>query len=65
MLIAVLDDPADEAIVRAIPTSLGVAFRIDAAPLTGISLQLIESSFAADVAQLTWPPGNPGPEGAV
>lgn len=72
-LIAVLDDPVDEADVRewleqigrAIPLSLGVAYRIDAAPSTGISLQLIESSFATDVTQLTWRPGSPGPEGAV
>ena len=68
-LIAVLDDPGDEANVRewleqigrAIPSSLGVAYRIDAKPSTGISLQLIESSFAADVTQLTWRPGSPGP----
>ncbi len=72
-LIAVLDDPADEANVRewleqigrAIPSALGVAYRIDAATSTGISLQLIQSSFAADITQLTWRPGSPGPQGAV
>ena len=72
-LFAVLDDPIDEAevrewleqIARAIPTDLGVARRIEAAPSTRISLQLIESSFAADVTQLTWRPGTPGPEGAT
>ncbi len=72
-LIAVLDDPADEANVRewleqigrTIPSSLGVAYRIDAASSSGISLQLIESSFAADATQLTWRPTSPRPEGAV
>lgn len=61
-LIAVLLNSADEQDVRAwlaqiaqaIPTQLGVSDRIEAAPATQISLQLVESSFAADVTQLTW-----------
>lgn len=70
-LFAVLDEPGDEQSVRewlagiaqAIPAELGVADEIEAAPATGISLHLIETSYAADVTQLTWRPNRPEPEG--
>ena len=72
-LIAVLDNPADEGAVRewladiakAVPTALGVANRIEAAPATQISLHLIENSYPADVTQLTWRPNDPAPQGAL
>ncbi|MEX6430890.1 hypothetical protein AB6A68_13780 [Ferrimicrobium acidiphilum] len=69
--VAIVDDPADEAVVRQwlaaiareIPTDLGVASRIEAAASTGISLHLIESSFAVGATQLTFRPNSPNPEG--
>lgn len=72
-LVAVLDDPEDEDAVRVwlaeiardVPAALGVAHRIEAAPATAVSLQLIESSFGADVTKITWRPGSPEPEGAA
>jgi hypothetical protein len=72
-LIAVLDDAGDEQAVREwlsgialeVPPALGVVDRIEAATSAGISLQLTEDSYAADVKQLTWRPGNPAPEGAA
>jgi hypothetical protein len=72
-LYAVLDDAADEDRVRewlagiaaAIPVDLGVADQIEAATAEGVSLQLIETSYAADVTQLTWRPGHPDPTGAT
>ncbi len=71
VLVAVLDNPTDEAVVRQwlaaiareIPTDLGVASRIEAAASTGISLHLIESSFAVGATQLTFRPNSPNPEG--
>ena len=71
-LIAVLDDAAHEDEVRAwlarvsqaVPTDLGVADRIEAADADGIAFSLIESSYAADVSQVTWRRDQPEPEGA-
>ncbi len=72
-LFAVLADSRDEAEVRAwlgrvcqaIPTELGVADRIQAAHADGIALSTIESSYAADVRQVTWRRDQPKPEGAT
>lgn len=72
-LFAVLEDDADEHEVRSwlstialeIPSELGVADRIEAATASGISLELIEDSYSADVSQLTWRPNNPDPSGAI
>lgn len=71
-LFAVLDGPNDEAEVRAwlasvaaaVPTDLGVADQIEAATADGIAFSTIESSYAADVSQVTWRRGQPYPEGA-
>ncbi len=52
-------------IVKRVPTDLGVADVLEAAPATMISFDLIETSYAADVAQLTWRPNQPEPEGVV
>jgi hypothetical protein len=72
-LFAVLDDPGNEDAVRewlaeiaaSVPAELGVADQIEAAPATGISLHLIESSYAADLSRLTWRPGESAPQGAA
>ena len=48
-----------------IPTHLGVLDQIEAATACGISLELVEASYSADVSQVTWRPNNPDPEGAV
>jgi hypothetical protein len=72
-LFAVLDADVDEEEVRvwlaevgtAIPTDLGIADRIEAATADGIAYSVIETSYAADVTQVTWRPGQPGPEGAT
>ena len=72
-LFAVLDEARDAELVREwlagisalVPTELGVADELEAAPATGISFDLVERSFAADLTQLTWRPNQPGPEGAV
>lgn len=72
-LFAVLDDPADEAVVRAwlalvaqaVPVALGVADQIEAAGADGIALSTIEISYSADVSQVTWPRSRPDPEGAT
>jgi hypothetical protein len=72
-LFAALDDPADEDAVRdwlaeiaaCVPSDLGVADQIEAAPATSISLHLIETSYAADVSRLTWRPADPAPQGAA
>ena len=52
-------------IARAVPTRLGVVDRIEAATAAGISFQLIETSYATDITQLTWGLGSPDPEGAT
>ena len=72
-LFAILVDEDDEQEVRewladiaqAIPATLGIADQIEAATAAGISFQLIETSYAADVSSLTWRPGDPQPEGAT
>jgi hypothetical protein len=72
-LFAILDDAGDEELVREwlagiaarVPVELGIADVVEAAPATGISFHLIETSYAADVTQLTWRPHQPEPEGAV
>ncbi len=69
-LFAVLDDPDDEDAIRewlaeVVPSELGVADQIEAAPATGISLHLIETSYAADLSRLTWRPADPVPQGAA
>jgi len=71
-LFAILERPEDREparewlaeIATAIPDSLGIADQLDARAADGISLQLIETSYSADVAQLTWRPNTPDPEGA-
>jgi hypothetical protein len=72
-LFAVLDDAADEGEMRAwlarisqvVPTELGVADQIEAATADGIAFSTIESSYSADVSQVTWRRGQPDPEGAA
>lgn len=72
-LYAVLERPedADEvrewlaSVAQRVPIELGVADVIEAAPATGISLHLVETSYAADVSRLTWRPSQPGPDGAT
>lgn len=72
-LFAILENEADEPEVRTwlsaislkIPPDLGLADQIGAATARGISLELIETSYSADVTQVTWRPNNPDPEGAV
>jgi hypothetical protein len=71
-LYAVLDNEGDAGTVREwladialeVEPSLGVADIIEAAPATGISLDLIETSYSADVTQLTWRTNRPEPDGA-
>jgi hypothetical protein len=61
-LFGVVHDEANADMVREwlaeiainVPTHLGVADEIEAAPTTGISLQLIENSFVIDATDLTW-----------
>lgn len=70
-LFAVLDNPDDEPEVRAwlarvaeaVPVELGVADQIEAATSDGIAYSTIESSYAADVSQVTWRRDRPDPEG--
>ncbi len=72
-MFAILDSESDEDAVRiwlaevstAIPTDLGIADRIEAATADGIAYSVIETSYAADVTQVTWRPGQPSPEGAA
>jgi hypothetical protein len=72
-LYAVLVDPADELEVRAwlataaqaVPVDLGVADVIEAATAARISLNLVETSYPADVSQLTWRANQPRPDGAL
>lgn len=72
-LFAMLDDPADEAdvrawlarVARAVPVDLGVADQIEAASAGGIAFSTIELSYSADVTQVTWPRSRPDPEGAT
>jgi hypothetical protein len=70
-LYAVLSDGADADEVRAwlaevalrVPQELGIGDVFEARPATGISLHLVETSFSADVTQITW--GKRPPRGAV
>ena len=72
-LFAVLDNADDEDDVRAwlaqvaqaIPVDLGVADQIEAASADGITFSTIDSSYSADVSQVTWRRDLPGPEGAT
>jgi hypothetical protein len=72
-LYAVLENDEDTDRVRewladisqAIPPELGLADEIEAATAAGISLHTVETSYAADVSQLTWRPNQPEPEGAT
>lgn len=72
-LFAVLENEAEEDDVRtwlagislAVPADLGVVDQIEAATARRISLELIETSYSADVTQVTWRPNNPEPEGAI
>lgn len=71
-LFAVLERPGDRDAARewlaeiatAVPATLGIADELDARAADGISLHLIETSYAADVAQITWRPNKPESEGA-
>jgi hypothetical protein len=71
-LFAIIESAADRGEIRTwlagiaqdVPPELGVADEIEAATSRGISLELIEYSYSADVTQLTWRPNSPNPEGA-
>jgi hypothetical protein len=70
-LFAILEDDADRDEIRAwlsgisqdIPSELGIADEIEAAPVSEISLQLVQGSYAADVTEVTWRPNDPNPQG--
>ncbi len=72
-MFAILDAESDEEEVRvwlaevstAIPNDLGIADRIEAATADGIAYSVIETSYSADVTQVTWRRGQTGPEGAT
>ena len=72
-LFAVLDNATDEDPVRkwlaevavSVPNDLGIADQLEAATADGIAFSTIEQSYAADVTQVTWRPGQPGPDGAT
>lgn len=72
-LYAVIEDPLDEErvrtwladIARAVPAELGVSVQLLAATTAGISMGVLERSYAADASRLTWRPNSPDPEGAV
>lgn len=71
-LFAVLESEKDRETVRAwladiakaVPAALGIADEVEARSAEGISLHLVETSYAADVAQLTWRRDQPNPDGA-
>lgn len=71
-LFAVIERDADRDEIRTwlagisqdVPSELGIADEIEAATAGGISLELIEDSYSADITQLTWRPNSPNPEGA-
>lgn len=71
-LYGVLAPDADATEVRAwladvslrVSDDLGIADRIEVALPTGISLELIETSYAADVMRVTWRGSSPSPIGA-
>lgn len=70
-LYAVLMNPADRDEVREwlagiaqdVPASLGISDAVDAQSADHVSLELIETSYSADVSQLTWRPNTPAPQG--
>jgi hypothetical protein len=72
-LFAILERSEDEEEVRvwlseaalAVPATMGVADEIRAAPSDRVSLHLVETSYAADVSQVTWRANQPAPEGAA
>jgi len=72
-LIAVLNDNSDRDEVRvwladialAVPEHLGIVDVIEAATASEISLELVETSYPADVSGLTWRPNSPNPDGAI
>lgn len=72
-LYAVLNDDEDSLAARGwladialtVPVELGVADEIEAASASGISFQQIETSYSADVTQLTWRPHDPDAKGAL
>jgi hypothetical protein len=72
-LFAILEDANDEEDVRAwlgqiataVPMALGVADQIEARDASEIAFSTIESSYAADVSQVTWRRDQPEPEGAT
>jgi hypothetical protein len=72
-LYAVLDNDDDRSrveewlgeIALAVPDTLGTPSQLQAATASRISLHLIETSYAADVTQVTWRSDQPDPEGAV
>lgn len=51
------------AVAQAVPPSLGVVVAIDVGTKNETSLELIETSYAADASQITW--RGPNPEGAA
>jgi hypothetical protein len=71
-LFAVLEKADDRAAVREwlsgialeIPDDLGIVDQIEAAPASEISLELVETSYSADVTQLTWRQNEQIPQGA-
>ena len=72
-LYAILEDTIDEErvhkwlsdIALSIPQSLGSPQELRAATTAGISIELLERSYAADVTSLTYRRGQPEPEGAT
>jgi len=72
-LFAIVEKDSDERDIRTwlagvaleIPSHLGLLDQIQAATAGGISLELIETSYSADVTQVTWRSNNPDPDGAV
>lgn len=71
-LYAVVTDDADRAAVRRrltdiatrVPVELGIPDRIEVATAAEVSLELIETSYAADTARITWRGRHPDPRGA-
>ncbi|MBI1843416.1 MAG: hypothetical protein HYR89_02200 [Actinobacteria bacterium] len=70
-LFAVVEHDADREAVRrwladaakAVPTDLGVVIQVDVGTKSETSLELIETSYAADASQITW--RGPEPEGVA
>jgi hypothetical protein len=52
-------------IASAVPADLGVASSVLALPADSVSLAFVESAFAIDAADLSWPRKGGGPTGAV